>query len=231
MAVEEMISAKVIVENPGLMKSEIVVGLSNVEDGSIRLQFTSSLEKLTSEATKSIALSIESQDFYSLPEESIKSLKSISEFTRNRDCNAELYELNGRKKLLAIITPETQILEYEPLIGETIIYGTVTRVGGANEEKPTIQFRTIDGKLIYCAANKANAKIAATHLYREIGLSGDAEWDAKTLEIQSFHVREITEYEDAPLSEAFQAIKDTYGNEFDAIEDVDAFVKELRHGV
>lgn len=229
-AVEDMIASKIASENSEIRKDQIVVGLSSIEEGSVGLQFASSRNDLTSVAIKDIALSIREKNFYSLPEDSINSLKTILAFSKSRKCNAELYEMNGTKKLLAVITPDTTILEYEPIKGETTIYGVVTRVGGSNEDKPTIQFRTIEGSLIYCTSNKQNAKIAAKQLYQQVGLLGNAEWDAKTFEVKSFDIEEILEYEYTPLSEAFKAVSDDYGNRFDAINDVDAFSKEIRQG-
>ncbi|MBE9062454.1 hypothetical protein [cf. Phormidesmis sp. LEGE 11477] len=230
-AVEDMIASKVVAENPSIRKDQIVIGLSNIEEGSVGLLFASSVDELTSSAAKAIASSITAEDFYSLPEDSIRSLKTISAFTRSRDCHAEIYDVNDSKKLLAVITPTTKILEYEPIRGETSIYGTVTRVGGSNEEKPTIQFRTIEGHLLYCSASKRNAKIAAQHLYQKIGLIGVAEWDAKTFSIKSFDVKEISDYEQGSLSEALQSVSDSYGQQFDAVEDVDDFVQKIRHSV
>ena len=230
-AMENMVASVVVAKHPNLRKDQVVLGLSSIENGSIGLQFASSLEELTQSATKAIALSIQENNFYSLPDDSIKSLKTIADFTRSHDCNAEIYEMNGGRELLVTITPETGIIEYEPLRGETTIYGTVTRVGGANEEKPTIQFRTVESdRSIYCTTNRRTAKAAAKRLYQKIGLIGIAEWDAKTFELRAFDAKEISEYEGTSLPEAFAAISDTYGDAFDAIDDVASFAEEVRRG-
>lgn len=229
-AVEDMIASQVVADNPDIKKDQVVVGLSDIEKGSAGLLFASSLEELTSTATKEIATSIQTGDFYMLTSDSVNSLKVISAFTKSRECNAELYELNGTRNLLATITPETKIIEYEPIKGETTIYGTVTRVGGVNEQKPTIQFRTIEGYLVYCSSNKSNAKRAAQSLYQQVGLSGIASWDSKTFRVISFDIKEVSEYTSRPLSNSFNSISEEYGETFDAIKDVEAFAYDLRNG-
>lgn len=227
-AVEDMIAAEVAANNSDIKKEQIVIGLADVAPGSVTLAFASSADTLTTPALEKIANSVKTNDFYALPEDSIKSLRAISKFSQARKCTAEIYAVNGDRKLLAAITPETHIQDCEPIKGETIIYGVVTRVGGANEDSPTIQIRTIEGRLIYCTANRKNAKIAAQRLYQQIGLIGIAEWDIKTYEIKAFTVTGFSSYEMTPLSEAVESISQSYGQHFDAIDDVDSFVRELR---
>ncbi|WP_157620090.1 hypothetical protein [Synechococcus sp. PCC 7335] len=227
-AVEDMIAAEVVASNSDIKKDQIVIGLADVVPGSVTLAFASSTDELTTPALEKIARSLANNDFYALPEDSVKSLRVISKFSQARNCTAEIYAVNGDKKLLAAITPETHIQDYEPIKGETIIYGVVTRVGGANEDSPTIQIRTIEGRLIYCTANRKTAKIAAQRLYQQIGLIGMAEWDVKTYEIKAFTVTEISSYEMTPLPEAVESLSQNYGQHFDAIDDVDSFVRELR---
>lgn len=230
-AVEDMIAAEVAASNSDIKKDQIVIGLADVVPGSVTLAFASSTEELTKPALEKIAHSVATNDFYALPEDSIKSLKVISKFSQAKNCTAEIYAVNGSKELLAAITPETRIRDYEPIKGETIIYGVVTRVGGANEDSPKIQLRTIEGRLVHCTANQKNAKIAAQRLYQQIGLIGIAEWDVKTYEIKAFTVTEISGYELTPLSEAVESISQNYGQHFDTIKDVDNFVRELREQV
>jgi hypothetical protein len=230
-AIEEMIAAKVAADHPELRKEQIIVGLSEIASGSVTLQFASSSQALTAPALKEIAHALETNNFYSLPEDSVKSLKTISKFSQTQHCTAEIYELNGSRKLLATITPKTAIVDCEPIRGETTIYGIVTRVGGANEDTPTIQMRTIEGKLIYCTANQSNAKLAAQRLYQQIGLHGIAEWNVRTYEMMSFQVTAIADYERTSLSEAVDFLSQNYGEQFDTITDVDGFVRELRNGV
>lgn len=227
-AVEEMIAAEVAASNEDIKKEQIIIGLADVLPGSVTLAFASSTDKLTTPALEKIAHSVKTNDFYALPEDSIQSLKVISKFSQAKKCTAEIFAVNGDKKLLAAITPETRIQDYEPIKGETIIYGVVTRVGGAKEDSPTIQVRTIEGRLLYCAANKKNAKIAAQRLYQQIGLIGIAEWDVKTHEIKAFTVTGFSSYEMTPLSEAVESISQNYGQHFDEIDDVNEFVRELR---
>lgn len=230
-AIEEMIAAKVAADHADVKKEQIAVALTGIAPGSVTLQFASSEEEMTESALQAIAHALETKNFYSLPEDSVRSLKTISKFSQSKGCIAEIYEVNGSKNLLATITPDTHIVDCKVIRGETTVYGVVTRVGGANENSPTIQLRTVEGKLIDCTANPKNAKKAAQKLYQKIAFTGIAEWDVRTYEIKSFEVKDISEYEHTSLSEAFESLSQAYGEQFDEIVDVEGFVRELRNSV
>ena len=46
----------------------------------------------------------------------------------------------------------------------------------------------------------------------------------------SFHVIDISEYEETSPAEAFKELADLIGDSFDGINDVDRFVSEIRYG-
>jgi hypothetical protein len=229
-AVEEMVAAQIIHEHPKIKKESISVGLENIVPGSIGLQFKPNDSLLTSSAALRITEGIKAGKFNQLPNATLQPLRIISAFAKRHHCNAEFYERNGQAKLLAVITPELEIPETVFLKGETTLYGKVLRAGGADENHPRIQVRTITGQLIYCQTTKKLAKIAAQKLYEQIGLVGTAQWDSETLEIESFFAEKIDDYEDQPITDSFDELSQRFGSQFDAIKDVAAYCDQLRYG-
>ncbi|NET33494.1 MAG: hypothetical protein F6K19_15970 [Cyanothece sp. SIO1E1] len=227
-SVEDMIASMVVRDNPGLKKETIVIGLKGIRQGSIGLEFSQNLAELTLPATHRITRSIAENDFGILPSSTINSLRKLSAFTRRHQCNAEFFTQNGRLEALAVLTPETQIPDIYPLSGETSMYGEITRVGGA---EPKIQFKNLDGQIIYCNTSKTIAKKAGTRLYTKVELHGIAEWNSETFEIESFRVIDIFDYEETSQSEAFEELANLIGDSFDNIDDVDRFVSEIRYGL
>jgi hypothetical protein len=226
-SIEDMIASTVVQEHPGLKKESIIIGLKGVREGSIGLEFSPNLEELTLPATYRITRSIAENDFTSLSSNTLSSLRKLSAFTRRHHCRAEFLTLNGKVESLAVITPETRIPERYLISGETSLHGEITRVGGA---EPKIQFKTLEGDIIYCSTDKEIARKAGTKLYNKVEIQGVAEWNSETLKIESFHVTDIADYEDIRLSEAFEELSNLIGNSLDYIDNVDNFVSEIRYG-
>lgn len=227
-SVEDMIASVVLRDHPELKKEAIIIGLKSIRQGSIGLEFSPNLAEFTLPATRRITKSIAENDFGVLPSSAINSLRKLSAFTRRHQCNAEFFTQNGKLESLAILTPETQIPDIYPLSGETTVHGEISRVGGA---EPKIQFKTLDGRIIYCSTDRATAKKAGAKLYTKVELRGRAEWNSETFEIENFHVIDISDYEETSPLEAFEELANLIGESFDSINNVDNFVSEMRYGL
>ncbi|NJL57615.1 hypothetical protein HC928_22660 [bacterium] len=231
-SIEEMIACMVIREHPELDKENIVIGLKSIRKGSLSLEFSTNLEELTLNVVHRIAESIKHKNYGALPRGTVISLRKLSAFMRRHQCNGELFEDiqdNGEQKALATLTPEATIPEAHLLSGNTVLYGEITRVGGV---EPKIKVKPLsEGKAVYCSTSKAVAKEAALRLYTKVGLHGIARWNTETFEMESFHVTEISDYEETSPAEGFEEMKALVGDFFDRkIDDVDRFVHEMRHG-
>jgi len=225
-AVEEMITAVVERDNPDIKAEQIRVGLSAISSGSFIMEFTPNLEALTLPAAEAVMSAIGSQRFDKLPGKTITALRTIHGFTQRHDATTEFRTLNGKSVLLAEITPQTKIPEPVRVTGETILYGDVLRVGGA---EPKVMFRSIsDNDLVFCVGTQEIILEAALHLYKRVGLRGDAVWDLETMKIEKFRIQEILNYEDVGLVQAFAELREVVGEYFDTIEDVNAFVSDIR---
>lgn len=108
----------------------VVVGLTQVVKGSLSLEFSSSIPNKIIPAFRKITTSINEGKFYDLPTSSIKSLQSISHFLQKHQYLGQFLLMNGKREILASITPEMKFELPEMLTGETILYGEVVRVGG-----------------------------------------------------------------------------------------------------
>lgn len=224
-AVEEMVAAVVEQENPDFKAEQVRIGLSEISAGSMTMFFEPNLEDLTIPAAESVMKAIDTQDFNSMPAGTMKALRSLKAVTGRYDARIQFRTQNGSSVLHAEMTPQTVIPEPVYLSGETVIYGDVLRVGGA---EPKVQFRSIDNELIYCDATREITRQVASRLYEQVGLRGQAMWDLETGGLKSFVVEDILEYEDAGLVQAFTELREIIGGYFDEVVDVDAFVDELR---
>lgn len=224
-AVENMIASIVSAKHPQITKEDIIVGIINIKDKSVGLQFSSQLPELTWPAFSIIASSVATGEFSSLPSGSIKALQQISAFTRRKQCVAELISHTGDSRLLATIGPDTKIDDVPLIKGETVIYGQLIRIGGRT---PRAMIETVDGQTIYCEIEKGLATSLGEKLYSQVGLQGIAKWNAKTLSLEEFFIANLTDYQDKKVYQATQDLSRVIGKYFSAIKDVNKYVSRLR---
>lgn len=227
-ALEEMVAAIVVDEEPSLSLEQIRVGLQRIDDGSLNLTFEPNLKPQTLPATERAAASIAGGTIGALPPKARQAISTIHKFTKNYDAAAEIWTLNGTGSRLATIDASTTIPEATFIVGITDIYGEVTRAGGANKDKPSVQFRLHDGTLLYCSASAEVAQLVAGRLYQEVALRGHATWNFETLKIESFRIEELLDYSPTIVTQAFDELRKVMGNFADSINDVDEFVREMR---
>lgn len=227
-AFEDMIVSVVLNDNPELQKESVIIGLINIKDESIGLQFDPNLEELTIPAMSQITQSFATHNFSHLPSATAKPAQKIVSFVKKYQCEAELRIHNGQSELKAVITPSTEIPITLPLTGETTLYGEIKRVGGV---EPKVTLKTIDGQTVYCEVSQELAKELGHRLYTQVALYGEAQWSADTLQLEGFRIKSELDYKETPIAEAFAELRDVLGDSFDDIEDVQEFVTDLRRGV
>lgn len=224
-SVEDMIASLVVYNNPELKKENIVIGLSSISRGSIGLQFAPNLTELTIPAAKRVAASLNNGDYSGMPEGTMKSLRNLTGFSKRHGCDIEIRYLNGASTTLAVMTPKTEIPVPVTLVGETILYGKITRVGG---KEPKVQFTTIDDQIIYIKVDEQLARKAGSLIYREVAITGTAYWNSETMRIDEFKLESISGYKLTALPSAFNELKQLAGGAFDGIENVREYVTALR---
>ena len=120
---------------------------------------------------------------------------------------------------------ESYLPEPHFIRGETVIYGRVERVGGVD---PKVRVRLSEHEVVSCRLDEGLAIELGAHLYSEVGLRGQATWDAKDQSLAYFRVDEILPFENAGAATAAYALKEAAQGAYDVVKDVPGFIHGLR---
>lgn len=226
--VEDMIVSVVNKHYSTLSKDDLVLWLAGIHAGSLSLKFESQIPDIVCPAFEEIGARIASTEFLSLPSKALESLSNISRFTHRYGCTAQLINANnGVDVIIAEITPGMEVIQAKLLSGETTIYGQVIRVGGRD---PRVVVETVNGHLISCEIKRDMASALGRRLYDEVGLYGIAQWERDARNLVGFRVIRITTYQKLSALQAFSKLSETVGEYYQATDDVEAFVNEVRYG-
>jgi len=224
-AIENVLLSVISKEHEGVTKEILTIGLHNVNAGSLGLQFTSKLPELVTPAFEQVAVSVRNRTVDSIPFESLNHFEKILSFVKRHQAQADFIIINGKSRSLATLTSDFELPKPVYITGKTTIYGEIVRVGGV---EPKVEVKTISGETLYCPFEFELASQLGSLLYQLIGLDGDARWNTQNFEIEDFRVTGISNYRDIPLIEAFQSLSEIANNYYSDIEDVVAYVAELR---
>jgi hypothetical protein len=224
-AYEEAISAVVVRSHPELKAEQIIVGLVTIRHESVGLTFEAPLGEPVYQAAHRLVSAVHTQDWADLPWAALKSLRNVLKFVTRHQCAANFIVRHDDQSVAAVITSETAIPKATTLYGTTTLYAEVKRVGGI---EPKVMLQTINGRTLYCDASAEIAKELGARLYDQVGVVGYAEWDYQTLEITDFEITEVLPYRHTSPVEAFRILRDEFGHHFDAIDDPEAWIHELR---
>lgn len=210
-------------EYPDIDTDEIVIGLSEVLDGSAKFRFQSFLPAiLTTFVTFTQAIA--NNNYKHVP---LDPIRKMSECSKKLKCNIEFRKSVDSKTPLAKITPNTNITapEDQYIEGQTTIYGVIERVGGKD---PTVMVTLLNGQTVYSKINAEFAKKIASRLYNCVGLIGTARWDLESYKIVSFEISDITNYEHTPISVSVSELSGMIGKYWSNEQDVVKTISELR---
>jgi len=229
-ATEQALTSVVAQENPDVDTSELIVGLVNVKDESLGLEFATSRPALFERAFDRVTVAVSSRRFDELPSRAIVGIQTIASFNHRRRCQAQIWDARRQSTAPVAVMDEdfaSSIPERPKLRGETVLFGLVERVGGV---EPKVRLRISDKESISCHISEELAKRVGNRLYDEVGLRGQATWDGADFELLYFHAEELLSYRAGSLTQAFRALTEAVGGAYDSIGDVDEFVRHLRHG-
>jgi len=225
-SLEDAVASVIALQDAGMSKEEVVVGITAISAGSISLQFGSPQPDLVREAFFTVSEAVSQSRFKALPNSSRRSLAKVSAFARRHDCRAE-FRVPTIREPLAIIDRETQVAEPELVFGETTLYGRVIRVGGRT---PRVMIETSDGSSVYCDSSPAVAKELAPKLYERVRLIGRAGWDPDDWSLVEFRIQDAAPGPDLDPSAALEQLSGVIGGFFSEVGDADTFAKRLRQG-
>lgn len=201
--------------------------LVNIKEGCAALEFQSLHPETTDSALKLFTRSIKNKEIDALPLKAQQSISAIEDFSEKYQCNTHLRNKANLKKPSAIIKrPRViKLVDDIPLKGETTIYGTVERVGGAG--KPRIWLRLLDGERVGFDVDEEVAINFGKRIYKKIGLQGVAQWAANGKDIVAFQLKNFIDYSDIPIDKAFKELSDEL-SEYIRIESVLEFISDIR---
>ena len=225
-SIEESIKPLIFKENPELSDEQVVIGLTDIQTGSVRYKFKGNLPAIMLSWTI-LTSAIAEGNFSKLPLKSIKSLKKIATFSKKNKCSIEFYTEN-KPTSPAIIHPDTtiEIPAGRYLEGTTTIYGRVESVGG--RQKPRVFLSLPKPPSLHCDVSEEMAIKLAPRLYTWVGVVGRATWNTDDHSIEAFEIEALTPFEDTPLSEAVKELSKVTGKSWKEEKDVIGAVKRLR---
>ncbi|MBN2580251.1 MAG: hypothetical protein JXB10_14775 [Pirellulales bacterium] len=200
-----------------------LISLVAIEQGSNVLVF--SIEPELIEAATTVTAAIRTNHFEPLLRSVQDNLHDIWKLTRRLNWIIQFAAREVSAVLDAMIHPDHKIPPAPELAGVTTIYGQCIRVGG--DKHATAQIRLINGKIITVKVSLPLAKKLANHLYCEVGLEGEAFWNASDFEILRFEVNKLLPYRAVSLEDSFNKLYQAGGNIWDNI-DAEQFIHEIR---
>lgn len=117
--------------------------------------------------------------------------------------------------------------ELKTIRGTTTLYGLCVRAGG--ERKKSAQLRLL-GEASLRTVQLASTDLATRlgkRLYDKVGLSGDAEWNAYSWELESFKATKLLPFRDVGVAAAVESVKDVAAGTLDELDALD-YVRSLR---
>jgi hypothetical protein len=229
-AAEQAVTSLAAQNFPDLDPSSVLVGLVGIRDASLGLEFTSNRPDVVAPAFHRLAMGVKTRSCEGFPSRGIAGLEVIASFTARRKCRAEFRkggETIGEPLAVMDETFAEGLPERPKIQGETVIYGKVERVGGV---EPKVVLRLSSRESISCHLSEVLARQVGGRLYEEVGLKGDATWDAGDYSLLYFHAKEVTPYQSAGLARAFSELAGVAASHFSDVKDVEAFVREARYG-
>ena len=202
-------------------------GLDYVSKGSVNIIFSSDSE-IVNDSWREASEAVRQNNYSNMPPSCIKAFNLIRNFACRNHATAEYrFCSNGQFITLAEMSPET-VIEAEPvtLSGKTTLYGRLMRIGN---DPPTASILLLDESRQHCeVVDKELACALASRLYERIGVRGIASWDMSENKLSKFKITELTPYRKKSLTEAFDALRNLAEPHYRDIEDIGAFVAEMR---
>ncbi len=224
-----MVAAVVAHKHPDLdLQKRGVLRLSSLTDGSLNLA-CSSPYKEAGPALREVGNVAEDGDISRLPVEARPPVLKLLKFNHNHNTSTDIREADGQRARLLRFTPDIIIsvpAESATVTGTTTLYGELLRIGG---NPPVARIRFIDDITKSCPVQSTDlAREMATRLYEIIGVRGKGVWEVGSMELRDFKIEQITEYRQTSLTKAFESLREVTEKYYVEIEDVNAFVADLR---
>lgn len=228
-AAEQTLMSLVSDESTDFDPSALVVGLVAVHDSSLGLEFASNRPDVIEPAFRRLTHAVRDRSFENFPSRGIAGLEVFGSFNARRNCRTLFFDDSDPQGAPVAVLPEDFLRVLPPrsrIRGETVIFGKVERVGGV---EPKVRLRLSEHESFSCFISEPLARQLGPRLYEEVGLKGQATWDATDWSLLYFHGEEITPYEATPLTEAFTELRELAADSYSDLIDVEEHVRSLRY--
>lgn len=218
---EKAILSEIKDRHPEFDTNQIFLVFSQIKNESLGLEFLpKTIQDVIVSTFTIISSSFQTGDFTQLNNDTISELRTLTKFSKRHNC-AGYFKLNGQD--ISSFTPSTEIpLNKNPIIkGDIKIFGRVMDAGGKN---PNVHLRISDSNQEFIfTTTESHAKELAHKLYEKVYLFGSAKWDAITLEVKEFRIKEILEYSSGKTLKAINQLRDItsgYWDNFNTNDDI-----------
>lgn len=114
------------------------------------------------------------------------------------------------------------------LRGETQIYGVLERVGGAD---PRFTLRVSEHEAIHGGLSEELAIALAPRLYSWVGMTGIAEWNPLTGDVEAFKATGALSYSGTPFRKAMDLLRQSVAEYLEDDDEVEAAILyKIRRG-
>ncbi len=128
-AIEDLVTAETLKHAPDVKRDELIVGLYEIADKSVGLKFKTTLASLVIPIFTAATTAVAENRFDDLTPQTIKSLHTISNFTKRHQAKTEFKTFESVEPI-AVISPETIIPVEFKITGQTELFAKILRVGG-----------------------------------------------------------------------------------------------------
>lgn len=212
-------------DGPGILKEGAGLSLVDIRSSSVGLRFAPHMEEAINPAFIAFAEAVNTSEDVLQPK-TRKNVTVIKDFCSRYKARAELRDKPSSRSPLATIHPHRII---PPAIsstigGETVLYGVLEDVGGV---QPKAWIR-VSGERVGFTIDQEQARTLGPKLYTMVGVRGVAQWDVVNKVITGFSFLELTNYKPKPLSQAIEALRESFGKYIDQIDDLQTSLDKQR---
>jgi hypothetical protein len=178
---------------------------------------------------------IEEPDTAAWTQPTLSSIRELSEVANSLGCVIEIRERGPKGKVygdvLAVIKPSTFDLVSRAafICGDTSVFATVERVGGATEMHCGIRVPSQPRRMVICRVEGEEiVRQLGRYIYQDVVLFGKATWLRHNQELKTLAIRGIEPPKTGSIRQSLRRIHDAGGFTWDEVADPDAVFAEIR---
>jgi hypothetical protein len=160
----------------------------------------------------------------------LRPVKDLSAIAESLGCTILLRAAgNGRAVFARIESGSYAKLSKSLLItGSTNLTGTVKRVGGATAVRCALRV-SFQSRLLHCSVETEDvARKLGDALYERVVVYGTARWFRASMRVFSFVIKDVTRPKAGSIADHLKALWTAGLNDWEKIEDPDAYLKDVR---